>query len=158
MINFRIGIAESKVCLFQSSLWRGCTSLCMHAKLFQSLCNLMNCSPPGSSVHGSLQASILEWAAIPFSRGSSRLRNGTLVYCIADRFLLSEWLGKPIPIYIPPLMIYETAHFSTPFTTQHTLKPFLRFLWVKMISCSFYLLFFFDFYYKKFQHMKQQRK
>ena len=36
------------------------------------LCNPMDCSPPGFSVHGILQARILEWVAIPFSRGSSR--------------------------------------------------------------------------------------
>ena len=35
------------------------------------LCDLMDCSPPGSSVHGILQARILQWAAIPSSRGSS---------------------------------------------------------------------------------------
>ena len=40
-----------------------------------TLCHLMDYSLPGSSVHGILQASILEWAAIPFSRGSSRLRD-----------------------------------------------------------------------------------
>ena len=34
-------------------------------------CNPMDCSPPGSSLHGTLQARILEWVAIPFSRGSS---------------------------------------------------------------------------------------
>ena len=47
---------------------------CMRAKLLQlclTLCNLMNCSPPGASVHGILQARILEWVAMPFSRGSS---------------------------------------------------------------------------------------
>ena len=37
-----------------------------------TLCDLMDCSPPGSSVHGILQAIILVWAAIPFSRGFSR--------------------------------------------------------------------------------------
>ena len=36
---------------------------------FFSVCNPMDCSPPGSSVHGILQARILEWVAIPFSRG-----------------------------------------------------------------------------------------
>ena len=36
-----------------------------------SLCNPMDCSPPGLSVHGILQARILEWVAMPFSRGSS---------------------------------------------------------------------------------------
>ena len=37
-----------------------------------TLCKPMDCSPPGSSVHGILQASILEWVAMPFSRGSSK--------------------------------------------------------------------------------------
>ena len=36
-----------------------------------TLCNPMNCNPPGSSIHGILQARILEWVAIPFSKGSS---------------------------------------------------------------------------------------
>ena len=49
-------------------------------------CDLMNCSPPGSSVHGILQARILEWVAIPFSRGSSWPRDWTCVSCIAGRF------------------------------------------------------------------------
>ena len=40
-----------------------------------TLCNLMNCSPPGSSVHGILHARTLEWVAIPFSRQLSRPRH-----------------------------------------------------------------------------------
>ena len=47
-----------------------------------TLCNPMDCGPPGSSVHGLLQAGILEWVAIPFSRGSSRPRDWTRVSCI----------------------------------------------------------------------------
>ena len=50
------------------------------------LCNPMDCSPPGSSVHGIFQARILEWAAIPFSRGSSRPRDQTKVSWTASRF------------------------------------------------------------------------
>ena len=42
--------------------------------------------PHGLSVHGILQARILEWVAFPFSRGSSQPRNGTRVSCIAGRF------------------------------------------------------------------------
>ena len=41
------------------------------AQLCPTLCDPVNCSPPGFSVHGILQAKILEWVAIPFSRGSS---------------------------------------------------------------------------------------
>ena len=52
-----------------------------------TLCNTMDCSLPGSSVHGILQERILEWVATPFSRGSSWPRDWTWVSCIADRFL-----------------------------------------------------------------------
>ena len=45
----------------------------------------MDCSPPGSSVHGILQARMLEWVAISFSRGSSWPRDWTQVSCIAGR-------------------------------------------------------------------------
>ena len=51
-----------------------------------ALCNRTDCSPPGSSVHGILQARILEWVDIPFSRGSSQPRDQTWVSCIAGRF------------------------------------------------------------------------
>ena len=51
-----------------------------------ALCDPMDCSPPGSAFHGILQAGILEWVAILFSRGSSQPRDRTQVSCIADRF------------------------------------------------------------------------
>ena len=47
-----------------------------------TLCDPMDCSLPGFSVHGILQARILEWVAMPFSRGSSRPKDGTWVSCI----------------------------------------------------------------------------
>ena len=52
-----------------------------------TLCNSMDYSSSGSSVHGILQARMLEWAAIPFSRGSSQPRDWILVSCIIVRFL-----------------------------------------------------------------------
>ena len=52
----------------------------------QSLCNPVDCSTPDSSVHGISQARILEWVAIPFSRGSSWARDWTQVSCTACRF------------------------------------------------------------------------
>ena len=52
-------------------------------------------SPPGSSVHGILQAGIQEWAAISFSRGSSQPRDQTQVSCIAGRFFTTEPPRKP---------------------------------------------------------------
>ena len=56
------------------------TQLCL------TLCDPMDRSPPGSSVHGILQARILEWVAIPFSKRSSRPRDQTQVSCTAGRF------------------------------------------------------------------------
>ena len=50
-----------------------------------TLCDPMDWSLPGSSVRGILQGRILEWVAIPFSRGSSRLRDQTRVSYIAGR-------------------------------------------------------------------------
>ena len=55
------------------------------AQLCPALCDPVCCSPPGSSVHGILQAGVLEWVAIAFSRGSSQPRNRTQVSRIAGR-------------------------------------------------------------------------
>ena len=65
----------------------------MHAKSLQSsltLCNPMDGSPPGSSVHEILQARILEWIAMLSFRGSSQPRDRTCVsyiFCIGRRLL-----------------------------------------------------------------------
>ena len=58
-----------------------------------TLLNSMACSPPGSSVHGILQATVLEWVAISFSWGSSRPRDWTCVSCIG-RWILYHWATK----------------------------------------------------------------
>ena len=73
---------------------------CMHAKLLQScaaLCNTMACSPPGSSAHRILQARILEWVAISFSRDlpNSGMEPGSLASQVDS--LLSEPPGKITP-------------------------------------------------------------
>ena len=57
---------------------------CMHAQSLSPvrLCDPMDCSPPGSPVYGILQARILEWVAMPSSRGSSRPRDRTHISCL----------------------------------------------------------------------------
>ena len=65
-----------------------------------TLCDPMECSPPASSVCGILQARILEWVAIPFSKGSSWPRDQTLSLALQADCLLSEPPGKPISLYI----------------------------------------------------------
>ena len=52
-------------------------------QLCPTLCDLMDCISPDSSVHGILQARILEWVAMPSSRGSSRPRDCTHVSCVS---------------------------------------------------------------------------
>ena len=56
------------------------------AQLCPTLCNPTDCSLPGSSDHGILQARILKWVAVPFSRGSSQPRDQTQVSHVADGF------------------------------------------------------------------------
>ena len=61
------------------------------------LCNAMNYHGPGSSVHGILQARILEWVAIPFSRGSSRSRIWTWASSTVGRFFtIMDWHQYPV--------------------------------------------------------------
>ena len=56
---------QSPVCVHACSITQSCSTLC----------DSMDCCPPGSSVHGIFQASILEWVTISSSRGSSRPRD-----------------------------------------------------------------------------------
>ena len=52
-----------------------------------TLCDPMDCSLPGSSIHGIFQAKVLEWVAIAFSRGSSQPRTRTHISCIGRQIL-----------------------------------------------------------------------
>ena len=63
-----------------------------------TLCHPMECSPPGSSVHGVLQARKLEWVAIPFSRETSQPRARTRVSHTAGRFF-TIWTTRKVPSY-----------------------------------------------------------
>ena len=65
----------------------------MKVKVAQSCLTL--CNPMDYTVHGILQARILEWVAFPFSRGSFQPRDPTQVSCIAGRSLPAESQGKP---------------------------------------------------------------
>ena len=78
------------------------TGLCVCAKLLQScptLCDPVDCSPSGFSVHGILQTRILEWVAMPSFKGSSQPRDWTwvpCVSCIAGRFFIADLPGKSL--------------------------------------------------------------
>ena len=61
-----------------------------------TLCDPMDCSLPGSSVHGIFQATVLEWIAISLCRGSSQPRDRTWVSCILDR-RFTVWATREVP-------------------------------------------------------------
>ena len=82
--------------LFASSSRLCVLSVCSVTHSCPTLCNPMDCSPLGSNVHWILQARILEWQAISFSRGSSQPRDLTHVSCI-DRQVLYYWVTWEAP-------------------------------------------------------------
>ena len=102
-------------------------------QLYQALWVAMDCSMPGSSVYGILQARILKWVARPSSRGSSQPRDRTCVFCVSlhcqgDSLPLSH-LGSPCEsvkvlvaksclILCDPLTVVCQAPFSMGFPRQ----------------------------------------
>ena len=68
---------------------------CKVAQLCLTLSDPMDCSPPGSSFHGIFQARVLEWVAMPSSRGSSQPRDRAQVLALAGGFFATESPGKP---------------------------------------------------------------
>ena len=92
VVNFRVlNLTFKALPIWTSaSLWRFvCVQSC------PILCNPMDCSPPGFSVHGISQTRILEWVAIPFSRGSSWPRDQTLSPAWQADTLPMSRLGSP---------------------------------------------------------------
>ena len=81
------------------------------------LCDTMDCSPAGSSVHGSLQIRILEWVAISSSRGSSQPRNGTQVL-----LCLLHWEAGSLPL-APLSLLPPTYRNSYDYISSHSDNP-----------------------------------
>ena len=77
-------LSSPKIQILVSGKRKGWDALCSFvAQSCPTLCDPRDCSPPGSSVCGILQARILEWVSRPFSRGSSWPRDQTQVFCTA---------------------------------------------------------------------------
>ena len=95
-------------------------------------CDPMDCSLMGTSVHGILQAGILEWAAISFSRGSSRPRDQTQISCIAWGFFTNLLQGK-ISFRLTELMSLLSKRLSRVFSKttvpKHQFFGTQLFLW-----------------------------
>ena len=94
---------EHKICNIPSSLltyyWLAADDcfpcVCLLSRFSFVLCDPMECNLQGSSVHRILQARVLEWVAMPFSRRSSQPRFQTWIFCIAGRFFTAGPLGQP---------------------------------------------------------------
>ena len=72
-----------------------CFFVCVRDLSCLTLCNPMDCSLPGSSVHGSFKARILEWVAISYSRGSSQPSDRTHVYYVG----ILHWQVDSLPLH-----------------------------------------------------------
>ena len=100
-------------------MWCEVTQLC------PTLGDHVDCSLPGSSVHGILQARILEWVAISFSRRSSQPRDWTQVSCIVDR-RFTVWATRKVPLVTINL-------FSSTSVTIHLFCKSIHFYFKKII-------------------------
>ena len=98
----------------------------------QLLCNPMDCVPPGSSVHGILQARILQWVAIPFSRGifPTEGSNPGLLHCRRICYPLSHQ-GSPYTLWVY-VHIYTYTHTQS---TQIFMDLNLLWLSESMFAC-----------------------
>ena len=77
-----------------------------------TICNPIDCSPPGSSVHGILQARILQWFVMPFSRGSSWSRDQIWISYIPDRFF-TIWATSKTPYTPKDSPLFPLSQTST---------------------------------------------
>ena len=118
-------------------LYAGLTCVCSVVQSCPTLCNPMDCSLPGSSVHGISQARILEWIAISSSRGSSQPRDQTCTSTLAGRFFTTEPAGKPVATsnchFITPLFyhFWRRQWHPTP-----VLLPGKSHGWRRLVGCS----------------------
>ena len=99
-----------------SYLWYVCVSVSVTQSCL-TLCDRMDCSPPGSSVHGILQARMLECVAMPFSRGSTWPRDWTQASFIAGRWFTS-WAIREAPSIIHIVLVVCVCQSQSPFLHQ----------------------------------------
>ena len=92
-----------------------CACLCATSvQSCQTLCDPMDCSPPGSLVHGTLQARILEWVAMPSSRRSFQLRDQAPVSC------LLHWQADSSPPCPPTSGTTQSLSAMLTHSTEHS--------------------------------------
>ena len=113
------------------------SSACVCVQSCPTLCDPIDYSPPGPSVHGILQARILEWVAMPSCRGSSQPRDGTSVSCIsciAGRFF-THWATWETPLKSLHEILYFQVLVALSFPNSPFIDPSLL-SWFKDDFCS----------------------
>ena len=124
--------------------------LVLVAQSCPTLCDPMDCSPPGSSVHKIFQARIVECIAISFSRGSFQPRDQTWVSCTAGRFF-TDWATNlhlnSILLSTGCLTLSKVLNLSEPFTSLYIVSVIVHcvnlnikwdVLWklIRIVSCK----------------------
>ena len=113
---------------------------CLVSQSWPTLGDCMDCSLPGSSVHGILQERILGWVAISFSRESSRPTDRICISCTAGSFFTTEPPGKPQAspcvccVTQSCLTLCDPMDYSTPGSSVHRDSPARILEWVAMPS------------------------
>ena len=103
-----------------------------------TLCDSMDCSPPGSSVHGILQARILEWVAMPSSRGSSQPRDQSCVSymsCIG-RWVLYHLRIPPTPVFWELGHVVPSLGSKAEWEQRHSFLNLLQYWHVDTTMCK----------------------
>ena len=96
----------------EQNLCSCCMRACRVSQSCPTLCNPMDCSPPGSSVHGISKARMLEWVAMPSSRGSSQPRGRTHISHIG-RWVLYPWATMKCSWYPVSMLQQHTCSLIT---------------------------------------------
>ena len=118
MLRLKVDILQS---IYEMYFCPCCRSV---AESCPVLCNCMDCSPPGTSIHGIFQTRILEWVAISYSRRSSWSRDQTHVSCIG-RWILYYWATREAS---------ATVNFIS------KIRLVLRIFWNSVTSDTFWFL------------------
>ena len=103
------------------------------------LCDTMDCNPPGFSIHGILQARILEWISMPSFRGSSQSRDQTCISYVSCIDHLTIIFRSPIIFTSSTIFLY--LQFSVTFSLLHTCTLSLPFYFIhyKVLLWQFFL-------------------
>ena len=108
----------------------GITHMYSFTQLCLTLCDPMDCSPPGSSVHEIFQARILEWVAISSSRGSSWPRNETHVSCIGRH--IYHWTIWKASLSAYRVIVYDSPSYVSFFFSTREIESCR--LWVESVT------------------------